>query len=69
MATMPQSHPWRYRDAAELQAAASSFEYEAAEDAALQLQARVTPEWWSGLGLANPNPNPYPNPNPNPPYP
>ena len=27
MATMPQSHPWRYRDAAELQAAASSFEY------------------------------------------
>ena len=48
MATMPHSHPWRYRDVAELHGAASSFEYEAAEDAALQLQARVTPEWWAG---------------------
>ena len=48
LATMPHTHPWRYRDAAEVHGAASSFEYEAAEDAALQLQARVAPEWWAG---------------------
>lgn len=39
---MPSTSPWRHRTAA----AAGSFEYEAAEDAALQLQARVAPEWW-----------------------
>jgi hypothetical protein len=36
-----------FRDAAESLRAAS-FEYEAAEDAALQLQAKVAPEWWEG---------------------
>ena len=45
---MPNSSPWRHRNPADVAAAmrASSFEYEAAEDAALQLQARVAPEWW-----------------------
>ena len=47
-AAMPSSSPWRHRNPADVAAAlrASSFEYEAAEDAALQLQARVSPEWW-----------------------
>ena len=42
MATMPQSHPWRYRDAAELQAAASSFEYAASARALLRRVCSVS---------------------------